>query len=103
VTRNGVGALEGLVVRVERAVVALEVFLATEATVAQSVHEGLARVLGERPRAAARAGVVLMSIQFIGVFGHQPWQRLATLLENLGDVILLLEEDLGRPSKLMKA
>jgi hypothetical protein len=53
---TAVSALEGLVVSVERAVVTLEVFLATEATVAQGANEGLGRVHGERLLAAATAG-----------------------------------------------
>jgi hypothetical protein len=42
-----VGALERLVVSVEGAVVALEVFLATEAARAKSADESLGRVLGQ--------------------------------------------------------
>ena len=51
-----VGALEGLVVGVERAVVALEVFLATEAARAESADEGLGGILGQGLLAAATAG-----------------------------------------------
>lgn len=42
-----VGALERLVVSVERAVVPLEVLLTTEATAAESADEGLGRVVSE--------------------------------------------------------
>jgi hypothetical protein len=42
-----VSALEGLVMSVERAVVALEVLLATEAARAEGADEGLGRVLSE--------------------------------------------------------
>lgn len=51
-----VGALEGLLVGVERAVVALEMFLAAEAAVAKLADEGLAGVLGERLLATPAAG-----------------------------------------------
>ena len=51
-----VGALEGLVVGVERAVVALEVFLATEATRAESADKGLGGILSQGLLAAATAG-----------------------------------------------
>jgi hypothetical protein len=50
-----VGALKGLVVSVERAVVALKVFLATEAARAESADEGLGGILGQRLLAAATA------------------------------------------------
>ena len=51
-----VSAFEGLVVSVKRAVVALEVLLATEAARAKGADEGLGRILGERLLAAAAAG-----------------------------------------------
>lgn len=51
-----VSALKGLVVSVERAVVALKVFLTTEATRAESADEGLGRVVGKRLLATAAAG-----------------------------------------------
>lgn len=41
------GALEGLVLRVQRAVVALEMFLAAEPARAQRAHERLAWVIGQ--------------------------------------------------------
>jgi hypothetical protein len=47
-----VGALEGLIVSVERVVVTLEVLLATEAVRAESADEGLGRVLIQRLLAA---------------------------------------------------
>jgi len=53
---TAVGALKGLVVSVERAVVALEVLLTAEAARAQSADEGLGRVVGERLLATATAG-----------------------------------------------
>ena len=51
-----VSALKGLVVSVERAVVALEVFLTTEAAVAEIADKGLGRVVGKRLLATAAAG-----------------------------------------------
>jgi len=42
-----VGALKGLVTRVERAVVTLEVLLSAEATGAESANKSLAGVLGQ--------------------------------------------------------
>ena len=53
---TAVSALKGLVVSVERAVVALEVFLTAEATRAESADEGLGRVVGKRLLATAAAG-----------------------------------------------
>ena len=47
------GALEGFVLRVQRAVVPLEMFLATEATRAQRAHKGLAGVVRQRLFASA--------------------------------------------------
>jgi len=43
---TAVGALKGLVVSVERAVVTLEVLLTTEATRAKSADERLGRIVG---------------------------------------------------------
>ena len=51
-----VSALEGLLVSVERAVVALEMFLTTEPAVAQLADESLAGILSERLLAATSAG-----------------------------------------------
>lgn len=51
-----VGALEGLVMSVKRAVVALEVLLATEAAGAKSADEGLGGVLSQRLLATAAGG-----------------------------------------------
>jgi hypothetical protein len=51
-----VGALKGLVVSVERAVVALEVLLAAEAARAESADKRLGGVVGERLLATAAAG-----------------------------------------------
>lgn len=51
-----VGALERLLVGVERAVVALKVLLAAEATRAESADEGLGGILGERLLAATTGG-----------------------------------------------
>jgi hypothetical protein len=53
---TAVGALKGLVVSVERAVVTLEVFLTTEAARAECADKGLGRVVGERLLATAAAG-----------------------------------------------
>jgi len=58
-----VGALEGLVVGVKRAVVTLEVFLATEATGAKSADEGLGRVLSEGLLAATTGGRGVRSVR----------------------------------------
>ena len=55
-----VGALKGLLVSVERAVVALEVFLAAEATRAESADEGLGRVLSQGLLAATARGVAAL-------------------------------------------
>ena len=51
-----VGALERLVMSVERTVVALEVFLATEATGAESADKGLGGILSQRLLATAAGG-----------------------------------------------
>lgn len=53
---TALGALEGLVVRVERPVVAFEVLLAPEPAVAQLADEGLGRVVSKRLLAAAAVG-----------------------------------------------
>jgi len=53
---TAVSALEGLVVSVQRAVVALEVFLAAEATRAKSADEGLGGILSQRLLATTAAG-----------------------------------------------
>ena len=53
---SAIGALERLIVGVERPVVALQVFLAAEATRAQIADEGLGRVLGKRLLTATAAG-----------------------------------------------
>lgn len=55
-----VGALKGLVVGVERAVVTLQVFLTTEATRAESADEGLGRVVSQRLLAATAGGVAVL-------------------------------------------
>jgi hypothetical protein len=47
-----IGALKGLLMSVERAVVALEMFLAAEAARAESADEGLGRILSQRLLAA---------------------------------------------------
>lgn len=52
-------ALEGLILSVERAVVALEVFLSAEATGAECADERLGGILGQRLLAAAAAGAGL--------------------------------------------
>ena len=52
---TAVSALKGLVVSVERAVVALEMFLAAEAARAESADECLGRVVSERLLATAAA------------------------------------------------
>lgn len=57
---TAVGALEGLVMSVERAVVTLEVFLATEAARAESANEGLGGILGQRLLAATTGGVAAL-------------------------------------------
>jgi len=49
-------ALERLVVRVERTVVALEVFLSSEASRAQSANESLGWILGQRLLATTTIG-----------------------------------------------
>ena len=51
-----VAALKGLITGVERAVVALKMFLATETAVAKSAHKRLGRILGQRLLAATAAG-----------------------------------------------
>ncbi len=51
-----VGALKGLIVSVERAVVALKMLLTTEAARAESADKGLGRVVSERLLATATAG-----------------------------------------------
>lgn len=48
-----VGALKGLLVGVQGSVVALEVFLTSEAAAAEGAHEGLGGVVGQRLLAAA--------------------------------------------------
>jgi hypothetical protein len=53
---TAISALKGLVVSVERAVVALEVLLAAEAARAEGADEGLGRVLSQRLLATAAAG-----------------------------------------------
>jgi len=64
-----VGALERLVVGVERAVVTLEVFLTTEATRAESADEGLGRVLSQRLLAATAGGVATLGRSASGRLG----------------------------------
>jgi len=68
-----VSALEGLVVGVKRAVVALEVLLAAEASRAKSADEGLGRIFSQRLLAAAtasrrdRSGTILIGAGAGGV------------------------------------
>jgi hypothetical protein len=60
---TAVGAIEGLVVRVERAVVALEVMLATAAMVAQSAHTKVLPGTSVSDRLWPRCVVLLMSVE----------------------------------------
>jgi uncharacterized protein with PIN domain len=53
---TAIGALEWLVVSVERAVMTLEVFLTTEAARAKSAYKRFGRILGQRLLAATAAG-----------------------------------------------
>jgi hypothetical protein len=68
-------ALKRLLLGVQRAVVSLQVFLATEASVAEIAHKGLGRVLSERLLAATAVGgsrhrrIILRCGGVIGVVG----------------------------------
>jgi hypothetical protein len=80
-----VGALERLVVGVEGAVVALEVFLAAEAAGAECADEGLGRVLGEGLLAATARGVATLRSANSGLRGLG---ALAGSLRNLHSRVL---------------
>jgi len=73
-----IGAFEWLVMRVERAIMALEVFLSAETTRAKGAHESFRWILGERLFAPAAA------------HGLRSWGSVTTLIRLDGIVILLL-------------
>jgi hypothetical protein len=99
-----VGALERLVVGVERTVVALEVFLAAEATGAESADEGLGRVLGQRLLAATARGIAALRrstgsrLRLLGALAGVLRDLHSRVLRSLGGLV-----EVGRSIALLAA
>jgi hypothetical protein len=90
---TAVSALERLVVGVERTVVTLEVFLATEAAGAESADEGLGRVLGQGLLAATARGVATLRrstgsrLGFLGTLAGSLRDLHSRVLRSLGGLV----------------